>query len=156
MVSEAGKGAAGAGAAGKGAGAPAITKIKSSGGDHVISGVHGLTDIGIPNNLKVSYEMQVTYEVLGQRNGVVLQYEEVVSAASDEICRAEKRYLQAFEVATPPQLRYLSPSQAHEQQEAGEEKFYSLLLVDPDYPSVQNPLFREHVHWVSAAVLCDV
>lgn len=119
------------------------TKVKGTGGAHEISGMHKLTDIGIPNTLKVSYEMQITYEVLGQSNGVVLHYDEAISPASDELCRSEKRYLHSFEAALPPQVRFLPPTTT------AQEDFFSLLMVDPDYPSVQNPLFREHVHWVS-------
>lgn len=121
-------------------------KIKGSGGTKVISGLHKLTDIGISSSLKLSYEMQITYEVLGQRDGVVLQYEEAVSPASGEQCRVQtSKYLRAFETMSPPRVvRYLPASQ-----EQGRAGFFSLLLLDPDYPSVENPAFREHVHWVS-------
>lgn len=32
--------------------------------------------------------------------------------------------------------------------DAENDAFYSLLLVDPDAPSRQNPKFREYLHWL--------
>jgi hypothetical protein len=117
-------------------------RMKGSGGQKGVSGVHVLTDIGISNTLKVSHEMQITYEVIAHRNGVVLQYDEAVSPASEELPRSPKGYLQAFETASAPAVVKYSHT---------EGEFYTLLLVDLDFPSVQNPLFREHVKWVSVS-----
>ena len=120
----------------------AVTRISGSGGQAEVSGVHNLLDIGIPNNIKISHEMRIVYEVLGQREGVLLHYDEIIHPASSEESRRPDNHVQSFETSNCPAVEY-----PHE-----EEEYYTLLLVDPDYPSVQSPLYRERVHWVGFGV----
>jgi hypothetical protein len=109
-----------------------------SGGNKVISGVHKLTDIGLAVNLKVPREMQITYEVVGMKKGIVLQYDEHISPASDEKPRTVEAHVQAFETIVPPAV----VSYPHTDGE-----YFSLLLVDPDRSKGKDVRSREYVQW---------
>jgi hypothetical protein len=87
-----------------------------------ISPFHQLQDIGISPSV------------------AVLQYDEIVLPASEELQRDKNKYLMAFEVSSPPSsIRY-----PHEK-----NHFYTLILLNPDYPDSSRPEFKEYIHWVS-------